>query len=427
VNESRVRAELHLFEAYGIELEYMIVDRDTLAVLPLADRILKAVAGDFVNEVDAGALGWSNELALHVIELKTGQPAKTLGGLDKAFQADVGWIDSLLADLGGRLMPTAMHPWMDPATETRLWPHGDRTIYETFNRIFGCEGHGWSNLQSMHLNLPFADDAEFARLHAAVRFALPLLPALTASSPLMEGRMTGTMDNRLAVYRDNARKVPSVTGAVIPEPVYSRRDYEREILQRIYSDMAVRDPEGILRFEWVNARGAIARFDRHAIEIRVLDTQECPLADIALAALIVEVIRALAAEAWCGLKTLQRWDTGALAAIFAASTRDAERATVRDRRYLEALGFPERACRAQDVWQHLIETLRPDRSMSVSPSGGASATQGWAPVYRLYLDRGTLARRITDSLPRDPSRDELCETYRRLCDCLSSGTLFGAR
>jgi hypothetical protein len=32
----------------------------------------------------------------------------------------------------------------------------------------------------------------------------------------------------------------------------------------------------VLRHEWVNARGAIARFDRSAIEIRVLDVAECP-------------------------------------------------------------------------------------------------------------------------------------------------------
>ena len=37
---------LGLFEAYGIELEYMIVDRASLAVAPLADRVLEAVLGE---------------------------------------------------------------------------------------------------------------------------------------------------------------------------------------------------------------------------------------------------------------------------------------------------------------------------------------------------------------------------------------------
>ena len=36
------------------------------------------------------------------------------------------------------------------------------------------------------LNLPFSSDEEFGRLHAAIRLLLPLLPALAASSPLVE-------------------------------------------------------------------------------------------------------------------------------------------------------------------------------------------------------------------------------------------------
>src|SRR5690606_7705226 len=114
----------------------------------------------------------------------------------------------ILAPMGAMLMPTAMHPWFDPATETRLWPHEYSPVYETYNRIFGCQGHGWSNLQSMHVNLPFANDEEFARLHAAIRLALPILPALAASSPLVEGRVTGLADSRLDFYRFNSRRLP---------------------------------------------------------------------------------------------------------------------------------------------------------------------------------------------------------------------------
>lgn len=69
------RAQIGSFEAYGIEIEYMIVDAGTLDVLPVTDRVLHAMTGDYSDEVEVGALGWSNELALHVIELKTNGPA----------------------------------------------------------------------------------------------------------------------------------------------------------------------------------------------------------------------------------------------------------------------------------------------------------------------------------------------------------------
>ena len=99
----------------------------------------------------------------------------------------------------------------DPDREARLWPHEYGPVYRAFDRIFGCRGHGWSNLQSTHLNLPFRGDEEFGRLHAAVRLVLPLLPALAASTPIVEGRVGRHLDTRMETYRHNAAKVPSVS------------------------------------------------------------------------------------------------------------------------------------------------------------------------------------------------------------------------
>src|SRR5690606_25387746 len=166
-----------LFDAVGIELEYMIVSAETLDVVPAADRLLEAVAGGPTDEWENGDIAWNNELALHVVELKCNGPRPALAGLADAFQDNVRIAGRALEREWLRWLPTAMHPWMDPA-DVRLWPHGTRTIYETFDRIFDCKGHGWANLQSAHLNLPFADDEEFARLHAAIRVLLPILPGL---------------------------------------------------------------------------------------------------------------------------------------------------------------------------------------------------------------------------------------------------------
>jgi len=132
--------------------------------------------------------------------------------------------------------------------------------------------------------LPFADDDEFARLHAAVRLVLPLIPALAASSPFADGQRMPFLDYRLEAYRCNAERVPAITGAVIPDNVYGRADYQAGVLEPMYRDIAADDPERVLQHEWLNARGAIARFDRNAIEIRLCDTQECPRADLATGA-----------------------------------------------------------------------------------------------------------------------------------------------
>ena len=46
---------LHAFAAYGIELEYMIADRRTLSVLPVANRLLRDANGSSVSEIAQGS------------------------------------------------------------------------------------------------------------------------------------------------------------------------------------------------------------------------------------------------------------------------------------------------------------------------------------------------------------------------------------
>lgn len=407
---------LGLFEGVGIELEYMIVDAARLAVAPLADRALAAEAGRIAADVEFDDVSWSNELVLHVIELKTTGPVAALDGLTKRFAVHVARINAHLAPLGARLMPTAMHPWMAPRTETRLWPHEAGRIYRAFDRIFDCRSHGWANLQSIHINLPFAGDAEFARLHAAVRLLLPILPALAAASPIVQGRTNGTLDNRLNAYRTNCARVPSLTGQVIPEPVFTRADYQKRILRHLYRDIGPYDPDRVLRHEWVNARGAIARFSRNTIEIRLLDMQECPAADLAIAAAVIAALKLLVDETWTALRAQQAWSAEALAAILDAVIVEADAATITNEDYLAALGYPGPApCSAGQLWRHLINTAR-----ARDPSALAFCERELA----VLLERGPLARRILHALGPAPVRDRMTDLYRRLCDNLAGGIMF---
>jgi len=405
---------LGLFEGYGVELEYMIVSRDDLDVAPISDRLIHAVAGDYESEIDMGEIAWSNELALHVLEFKTNGPAESLVGLEEDFQEHVQRAESALAPLGARLMPTAMHPWMDPHLEMRLWPHEYNAVYEAFDRIFDCKGHGWANLQSAHLNLPFCDAEGFGRLHAAIRLLLPILPALAASSPVADGRLTGRLDTRLDVYRHNSRRVPLVSGRVIPERADSPEQYHRDILEPLYAAIAPHDPDAILRNEWLNARGAIARFDRGAIEIRVLDVQECPLADIAIARGVSAVLQGLVDERWLPWSAQRAWPLEPLEAIFLRCVDAAEQAEISEPDYLAAFGLGPGPCSAGDLWRHLLETtLLPTLAKS-------DAT---AKALRLILEQGSLARRIANALGEGR---ELRGLYAELCECLREGRQLGA-
>jgi gamma-glutamyl:cysteine ligase YbdK (ATP-grasp superfamily) len=405
-------AALHAFAGYGIELEYMIVDRDTLAVLPVADTLLRAAAGRTASEVERGRFGWSNEIVLHLVEIKNSRPDPALEPIAAGFQAEVDAINRLLQPMGARLMPTAMHPWMNPASETRLWPHDQAPIYQAYDRVFGCGQHGQANLQSMHLNLPFANDGEFARLHAAVRLVLPILPALAASSPIVDGRPGGYLDSRMAAYRTAVRRVPSVIGELIPDTLNSRADYEAQVLAPMYRDIAPLDPEGVLRHDWLNARGAIPRFERNALEIRVIDVQECPHADLAIAAAATAVIRSLHDDKWSPPAMQRAFATDRLAKILADCIRDADQAVIDDAGYLRLLGLSDRQYRAGELWRHLITRT------------GLNRSTFWVETLNVMLDHGPLARRILRALGPDFTQSRLHEVYAALCDCLEGGRMF---
>lgn len=405
-------AELGLFEGYGIELEYMLVERDTLRVAPICDRVLATAAGEPASSFEAGPIAWSNELALHVIEVKTNGPVERIAGeLADAFVADLRRIDAIAAELGARVLPTAMHPTMDPATQTKLWPHDGRPIYAAYDRAFGCSGHGWGNLQSCHINLPFAGAEQFGRLHAVIRPLLPLLPGLGASSPLVEGRVTGQLDARLAVYATNQRRVASIIGDVVPEPVFTPAAYQAEILEPMYRDVRPLDPDGELQYEWLNSRGAIARFDRNAIEIRLLDVQETPLADLAIASLVTAAAQALADERWVGLADLQRMETAPLRQLLDRGIVDADAAVIDHVPLLRALGCTEDRLAAREVWSAVAERvrLRDDRLREAADA---------------ILSQGPLARRILRATGASPDVDRIHAVYRELADCLVDGRLF---
>jgi glutamate---cysteine ligase / carboxylate-amine ligase len=405
---------LHLFDAIGIELEYMIVDTDSLEVRPIADAVLQDVSGAIVSEVEHGRINWSNELVSHVVELKTNGPAAGVDGLAEEFQQHVEEINRRLGPHSARLLPTAMHPWMDPHTQAVLWPHEYGAVYEAFNRIFDCRGHGWSNLQSMHINLPFAGDEEFGRLHAAVRLLLPLLPALAASSPVMDGSIAGPLDARLEVYRTNSRRIPTVAGRVIPEQAFDEAAYHRLIFEPMFADIAEHDPAGVLRDEFLNARGAIARFSRGTIEIRLIDSQECPAADLAIAAASIAVLRLLVRQTWSDTAEQQSVAIDPLEQVLFSSIRDADRGVVDSREVLRHFGVDEKSLSLSELWNHVL---------SVALSRDMIASEHLAPL-EVLVDRGPLARRIRERLPEAPTRSDLHTVYAELADCLAAGTMF---
>lgn len=415
-------SRIHLFQGYGVELEYMIVDLETLAVKPIADDLLKHELGEYGSDFvpkdsfgENGIVTWSNELVLHVLEIKSTRPESNFSALENAFADNIKRINAILHHWNAKLLPSGAHPFMNPLTETKLWPHESNEVYEVYNKIFDCRGHGWSNVQSNHLNLPFYDDEEFAKLHAAVRLVLPILPGLCASSPIIEGSVTGSLDTRLKYYKTNQSKIPSITGRVIPEAIFSKRNYLNSIYDKIKSDIAPYDPQQILNPIWVNSRGAIPRFDRGSIEIRLMDMQECPLADTSILTLVIETIKALVHEKFCDHESQMKCKTDGLVQLLEGGIQKGEKAMVLDVEYLNLFAVSSGPTSVAGLWKHIMDTLI---------ARGNSELEKWKPELDIILREGTLSTRISNALQGDDSAAGITRVYHQLSDCLAQNKIF---
>lgn len=402
------------FSGYGIELEYMIVDSKTLAVRPISDFILRNEAGEIRNELEFPKTCWSNELVKHVIELKTNGPLPLSRSMSDLFHADLKRINALLKTQGSCILSTAMHPFFNPQDGVELWEHDDASIYEAYNRIFDCRGHGWSNLQSMHINLPFFDDDEFETLHAAVRVVLPILPAMAASSPIFESKLSGLKDSRLEFYRHNQKKIPAIAGHVIPEKAWSKAQYEDVVYKKIAKQIKPHDKDGILEVVWLNSRGAIARFDRNAIEIRVLDVQEAPRMDIAIATLVTTLCKSLVEGAWQTLAQQKNQDEVSLHQVFLDTLKDGSAAVVSEATYLQIFGQTS-PISAGDLWKQIVKKLRINYGSLLAP---------FDEEINVILNSGNLSERIIRRLNGSQSAEKIAEIYREFCVCVEENRIF---
>jgi len=222
----------------------------------------------------------------------------------------------------------------------------------------------------------------------------------------------------MEMYRTNSSKIPLITGQVIPEAVFTQEQYEEVILQPIYRALDPFDPEKILQEEWVNARGAIARFERNTIEIRVIDVQESPFADIAIAAAVVDNVKMLVEEECSSYVKQKGVPLESLVSIFLNTIKNGENTLVNDDVYLSAIGLPAKAYTAGEIWEKLIlKSIERDTIV----------TSDYHRILKTILDQGTLSTRILKITGPSPHKQTVVALCNELCDCLRDGKMLGTR
>jgi gamma-glutamyl:cysteine ligase YbdK (ATP-grasp superfamily) len=385
-------------EVLGPEHEFSIID-EKLTPLPIVDKVIRDVHGRLVNCTSLGACSFGKELQAHVAEFKANRPFVSPVVFEETMQKTVEAILGILESrYNARLLGSGMHPLLR-LSDAKVWSHRDRGIYAAMSGIFNLNRHGWLNIQSFQLNLPYKNESEAVRLYSALTNILPYLPAVAASSPIYESRKGAYVDNRLHFYLTNQMEVPSITGNLIPEYVNSFEEYEKATVRQYSEELArLNAPRCLLNKEWLNSRGAVIRQDRKAVEIRVLDEQESVKSDVALSCFIRAALRGI--------------------------LRDAEYPylahpiLVQDFKHVLRKGLQARVQHSKgktagEVCLHLLQTAM---------SNATDEERKYLPIIKQRIEGGNLSNIILRNVAKKAQKTDLKEaiftTYSHLADCL---------
>lgn len=407
------------FEVAGMELEYPTVDAE-LNVVPVVEPAFRVLAGRATSDVDLGPVAFSNEIADHVFEIKTGSPVASLADAEAVLAEGVRRFSAVLrAEFGARLMPTGMHPWFDPR-QGRLWTRSGLRVYTTYARLFDVRTHGWMNVHAAHLNLPLGRESDAVAMYTAAALLIPYLPALAPSSPVHDGRLQEAADGRLGWILQHQASIPESCGELVPEYVEGFADYRRRILAPMYRALDGHPDTRAVRHEFFNARGAILRFARRAMEVRVLDTQECVKMDVAVAVFVRSALRHLTARVAAGEVRLPPHEV--LVEDFRACIRDGSRARVLAP-HLDCARAADGSAAARDALRPLLagagEAVRRDEAEYLELAGE-------------IVEAGSLAERIRSALEPaagepDAFTREARRVYGELTECLEANRPWSGR
>lgn len=418
--ERRVRRHYRPFSVAGIELEYPVVDAE-LNVISKVEEAFREIAGKSTSDVELGPVTFSNEIADHVFEIKTTLPTRSLAKSEEILVEGVRRFSDVLREkYGARLLPTGMHPWMDPR-EASLWKRSGQRIYESYSRIFDVHTHGWLNVHATHLNLPMGRGHEAVAMYNATVLLIPYLPALAASSLIFDGELQDSVDSRMEWILRHQAAVPETQGEILPEYIGSLSDYRRRILQPMYDAVAGKPGGDVLQHDFLNARGAVLKQGRRALEVRVIDTQECIKLDIAIAVFARAVLRFYTRRLLSGRQDLPPRQI--LLSDFRHTIRRGSEALVVAPHFGDLL---PRDGEGRASVRSVLSALADIAEKSVR-----SDEASYLPLVRQMIASGSLSERIRSVLEPHRDTNDFTPTARRiyseLADCLVTNTPWRGR
>ncbi len=252
----------------GIEEEFFLVDPETRDLLSDPDRRIFEAC-----ERNRGPHNAVPEFLRSQIETGT-KVCRTVGEAREALRETRRLVIEAAAEHGASVMAASTHPFAawraQMVTPKQRYERFVVTFQESLRRLV---------VGGMHIHAGFGDPDSRIRVMTALRRYLPLLHALSTSSPFTGGRETGFKSYRLTI-------MGAIPRTSLPGPLSTRADYDR--LVGAYRRMKFIESASEL---WWDLRPSEAF---PTVEMRICDT--CPRIDdaVSIAALYSSLVRHLA-------------------------------------------------------------------------------------------------------------------------------------
>ena len=259
----------------GIEEEYLLVDRDSLALAEAPEGLMQACAADLEGQVSPEFLQCQIEIGTKV--------CADIGAARDDLRRLRATVARHAATYNLAPIAASCHPFADWKDQH----HTRKDRYDDLSRDLG------GVVQRMlicgcHVHVGLSDNPMRADLMRQMTYFLPHLLALSTSSPFWQGRDTGLASYRVSVF-DNLPR----TG--LPPQFDSWQDYERSVA--VLTDLKVIEDSSKI---WWDLRPS-HRFP--TLETRIMDVQPRLEDTLTLAALNQCLLRML----WRLRVKNQRW------------------------------------------------------------------------------------------------------------------------
>lgn len=249
----------------GIEEEYLLVDRDTLALAQAPEALMEACKAELDEQVSPEFLQCQIEIGTHVCS-GVAEARDDLRNLRRV-------VSEKAAEHGLAPIAAACHPFSD----WKQQHHTDKERYNELRRDLGGVARRLL-ICGMHVHVGLPDEEDRVDVVNQMTYFLPHLLALSASSPYWQGEDTGLASYRLSIF-DNLPR----TG--LPPRFASWAEYQRSVKALVELDL-IEDASKI----WWDLRPS-SKFP--TVEARICDVSPTIETTLTIAAIVQSLTRML--------------------------------------------------------------------------------------------------------------------------------------